>query len=63
MSRDAQGRSVVDLTLADSMAEYQKYSYACSLHATGTLTLDIAPPPAAGLPRLRWRLASLVSPS
>lgn len=29
--------------------------YACSLHGAGTLTLVIAPPPAAGMERLRWR--------
>ena len=39
-----------------------QFRYACSLHVTGTLTLDIAPPPAAGLDRLRWRLAALVTP-
>jgi hypothetical protein len=26
MSRDAEGRSVVDVTLADSVAEFNKYS-------------------------------------
>lgn len=39
------------------------FKYDCSLHATGTLTLVIDPPPAAGLARLRWRLASLVTSS
>ena len=37
--------------------------YNCSLHTAGTLTLVIEPPPAAGLARLRWRLASLVTSS
>jgi hypothetical protein len=37
--------------------------YNCSLHAAGTLTLVIDPPPAAGLARLRWRLVSLVTSS
>jgi hypothetical protein len=37
--------------------------YNCSLHAAGTLTLVIDPPPAAGIERLRWRLGSLVTPS
>jgi len=121
MSRDADGRSVVDVTLADSPAEFSKYSgwpelkesfmagkvkaayllapmvmdlvesgvdakigpiilgsrqtyripfrrprnfqYACSLHAAGTLTLVIAPAPAAGLDRLRWRLDQLIARS
>ena len=40
-----------------------QFKYNCSLHAAGTLTLDIAPAPAAGLDRLRWRLASLVTRS
>ena len=39
------------------------FRYACSLHATGTLTLLIEPPPAAGLERLRWRLGELVARS
>ena len=33
-----------------------RFQYACSLHATGTLTLFIDAEPAAGLERLRWRL-------
>lgn len=33
-----------------------RFQYACSLHAAGTLSLVIKPAPAAGLPRLRWRL-------
>jgi hypothetical protein len=33
-----------------------RFQYACSLHVTGALTLIIAPEPAAGLDRLRWRL-------
>jgi hypothetical protein len=37
--------------------------YACSLHAAGTLTLVIAPAPAAGLDRLRWRLDQLIARS
>lgn len=36
-----------------------RFQYACSLHATGTLTLIIAPPPAVGIERLRWRLEQL----
>jgi hypothetical protein len=40
-----------------------RFQYACSLHATGTLSLVIAPPPAAGLERLRWRLDQLTSRS
>ena len=32
------------------------FQYACSLHATGSLNLVIAPAPAPGLARLRWRL-------
>jgi hypothetical protein len=39
------------------------FQYACSLHATGTLTLVIAPAPAAGLDRLRWRLDQLIARS
>jgi hypothetical protein len=37
------------------------FQYACSLHAAGTLTLVIAPTPAAGLDRLRWRLDRLIA--
>jgi hypothetical protein len=36
-----------------------RFQYACSLHATGTLALEVAPPPRAGLERLRWRLGRL----
>jgi hypothetical protein len=39
------------------------FQYACSLHAAGTLTLVIAPAPAAGLDRLRWRLDQLIARS
>jgi hypothetical protein len=39
------------------------FRYACSLHATGTLTLLIEPPPAPGFDRLRWRLGELVGRS
>ena len=39
------------------------FQYACSLHAAGTLTLVIAPAPAAGIDRLRWRLDQLVARS
>ena len=39
------------------------FKYNCSLHTAGTLTLVIDPPPAAGLARLRWRLASLATAS
>ena len=38
-----------------------QFQYACSLHAAGTLTLVIAPAPAAGLDRLRWRLDQLIA--
>jgi hypothetical protein len=37
-----------------------RLQYACSLHATGVLTIVIAPEPATGLPRLRWRLGTLL---
>ena len=40
-----------------------RFQYACSLHAAGTLALVIDPPPAAGLERLRWRLAQLTARS
>ena len=40
-----------------------RFQYACSLHAAGTLTLVIAPAPAAGLDRLRWRLDQLIARS
>ena len=40
-----------------------QFQYACSLHAAGTLTLVIAPAPAAGLDRLRWRLDQLIARS
>jgi hypothetical protein len=40
-----------------------RFQYACSLHAAGTLTLDIADAPAAGLDRLRWRLDQLLARS
>ena len=33
-----------------------RFQYACSLHASGSLTLVIEPAPTAGLARLRWRL-------
>ena len=40
-----------------------RFQYACSLHAAGSLSLVIDPPPAAGLDRLRWRLATLTGQS
>jgi len=40
-----------------------RFQYACSLHATGTLSLVIAPPPAVGIERLRWRLGQLTARS
>ena len=40
-----------------------RFQYACSLHAAGTLSLVIAPPPAVGIERLRWRLDQLVARS
>jgi plastocyanin len=40
-----------------------QFQYACSLHVAGTLTLVIAPAPAAGLDRLRWRLDRLIARS
>lgn len=40
-----------------------RFQYACSLHAAGSLSLVIDPPPAAGLDRLRWRLAQLTDRS
>lgn len=40
-----------------------RFQYACSLHAAGTLSLVIDPPPAAGLERLRWRVAQLTGRS
>ena len=39
-----------------------RFKYACSLHVSGTLALEIAPPPEPGLERLRWRLG-LITPS
>ena len=40
-----------------------RFQYACSLHAAGSLSLVIDPPPAARLDRLRWRLATLTGQS
>ena len=40
-----------------------RFQYACSLHASGTLSLVIAAEPAAGLPRLGWRLDRLIARS
>ena len=40
-----------------------RFQYACSLHAAGSLSLVIDPPPAPGLDRLRWRLARLTGRS
>ncbi len=37
-----------------------RFQYACSLHASGTLNLVIAPEPGAGLGRLGWRLDQLI---
>src|SRR5215467_7717932 len=34
-----------------------KYQYACTLHASGQLTIVAEPTPPAGWERLRWRLA------
>lgn len=31
------------------------YSFACSAHASGQMSIVVAPTPAAGWPRLRWR--------
>lgn len=40
-----------------------RFQYTCSLHPTGTLALVIAPPPAVGIERLRWRLDQLTARS
>jgi len=40
-----------------------RFQHACSLHAAGSLSLVIDPPPAPGLDRLRWRLARLTGRS
>lgn len=40
-----------------------RFQYACSLHATGSLTLVIDPEPTAGFTRLRWRLDQLIARS
>ena len=37
-----------------------RFQYACSLHASGTLNLVIAPEPATGFTRLGWRLDQLI---
>jgi hypothetical protein len=34
------------------------YSFACSAHASGQLSVVVAEAPAAGWPRLQWRLSS-----
>jgi hypothetical protein len=36
------------------------YGFACSAHASGQMSVVVAPEPAAGWPRLRWRLQTLV---
>jgi hypothetical protein len=40
-------------------ARASRYQFACSLHVSGTLDVVVAPNPAAGWPRLRWRALSL----
>ena len=37
------------------------YQFACSLHVSGQLSVIVAPTPAPGWQRIRWRLASLGS--
>ncbi|HUQ26950.1 MAG TPA: hypothetical protein VM051_00060 [Usitatibacter sp.] len=37
------------------------YQFACSLHVSGQLMVIVAPPPAPGLERLRWRIAGIGS--
>ena len=36
------------------------YQFACTAHASGQLTVSVAPTPGAGWPRLRWRATQLV---
>jgi hypothetical protein len=36
-----------------------EYHFACLLHASGQLTVVVAPTPEPGWPRLKWRAASL----
>ncbi|MDM4764612.1 hypothetical protein [Pelomonas sp. SE-A7] len=33
------------------------YSFACTAHASGQMSVVVAPPPAQGLERLRWRMS------
>jgi hypothetical protein len=33
-----------------------EFQLACSVHPAGAITIEVAPPPAPGWPRLRWRL-------
>ena len=39
-----------------------EYQFACLLHASGQLTVVVAPMPAPGWERLKWRVASLAEP-
>jgi len=36
------------------------YQFACSLHTSGTLDIDVDPLPEPGWPRLRWRAKAMV---
>lgn len=36
------------------------YSFACSAHASGQMSVVVAPEPAAGWQRMRWRVQSLL---
>jgi hypothetical protein len=39
-----------------------RYQFACSLHVSGQLDVVVAPNPAAGWARLRWRATALAQP-
>lgn len=38
-----------------------EFDLACSVHPSGTISIQVSPPPAPGLPRLRWRLARVLA--
>ena len=48
-------RILAGAIMACLFATASTYSFACSAHASGQMSIVVAPTPEAGWPRLQWR--------